>query len=691
VNNTFAVNETDRLLFITSMCFDLSVYDIFGMLAAGGSIVIVGGHDVFNVNRLPELIGQLGITFWDSVPTTLDFVTRSLERNGTFPTFPTLRLVFLSGDWIPVNLPLRIKSYFPNASTISLGGATEGTVWSNYYPIGKVNRNWKSIPYGKPIANNKFYILNEQLQPVPTGIAGELFIGGVGVARGYAGDSVKTATAFLPDPFDPQPGAMMYRTGDLGRMLQDGNMEFIGRKDTQVKIRGYRVELGEIESLIHKTSMTTQATVIAAKGADGLNRLVVYYVPGSALDKEILIDALKAHLPEYMVPSVWVKMDKLPLNSNGKIDRKALPDPDLKPAAEQEKAPPRTTTEIGMVEIWKEVLNIREIGIDDNFFELGGQSLLAVSISNDVETKLHKKFDIYSLFKYPTIRKLSAYIDAEHSKQKEKSYTSLVAIKTTGNKTPVYLVHGDGFNVANFGNLAAHIDPEQPLYTLQPHGHLPGDEPFDDMTAIARHYVDEMLMHNPDGPYAVVGYSFGGYVAAEMYKILVERNKKVCLLGIFDTNAENTEYNKPFLQRLPKKIKRQLPKLLFFMKQFARNPKEVIDYQALLIKKKIHRQDEAPAPMNDLEKRMHRIDEKHRIAFHHYLLTPFDGAVVLFRAAKRIYFVDDLKYLGWKKYAQRGVKVYDVPGDHKTMFLEPNVKTLAKALQDALDAKCGRH
>jgi non-ribosomal peptide synthetase component F len=171
--------------------------------------------------------------------------------------------VFLSGDWIPVNLPGKIRSVFPNAHVISLGGATEGTVWSNFYPIEHVEADWRSIPYGKPIDNNSFYILNEQLQPVPNGVVGELFIGGVGVARGYANDPVKTANAFFPDPFTDQWGGHMYRTGDLGRMLPDGNMEFIGRKDSQVKIRGHRVELGEIENVIRQNASVSKAIVPA--------------------------------------------------------------------------------------------------------------------------------------------------------------------------------------------------------------------------------------------------------------------------------------------------------------------------------------------------------------------------------------------------------------------------------------------
>ncbi|MEO6849554.1 MAG: amino acid adenylation domain-containing protein, partial [Mucilaginibacter sp.] len=224
VNTEFNVGEDDRLLFITSMCFDLSVYDIFGILASGGSLVIVEQQELMDVPKLKEMLQSYGITFWDSVPTTMDYLVRELEEHDTTYLQETLRIVFMSGDWIPVNLPDRIKQYFPKTRVISLGGATEGTIWSNYYPVEKVEASWSSIPYGRPMDNNFFYILNDQQQPVPIGVAGELYIGGVGVARGYANDPEKTAYSFVKDPFNTRLGGMMYRTGDLGRMLPGLNM-----------------------------------------------------------------------------------------------------------------------------------------------------------------------------------------------------------------------------------------------------------------------------------------------------------------------------------------------------------------------------------------------------------------------------------------------------------------------------------
>ena len=220
VNREFDVSQRDTLLFITSMCFDLSVYDIFGMLAAGGKIVIGKKEQIQNPKELSGLLLKEKVTFWDSVPSTMSYLISSLEEDGGEYIQENLRLVFMSGDWIAVNLPGRVKKFFPNARVISLGGATEGTVWSIYYPIEKVDEYQTSIPYGRPIDNNYFYILDDNQCVVPLGVAGELYIGGVGVARGYMNDEQRTKASFLQDRFRGTDGGMMYKTGDLGRMLQ---------------------------------------------------------------------------------------------------------------------------------------------------------------------------------------------------------------------------------------------------------------------------------------------------------------------------------------------------------------------------------------------------------------------------------------------------------------------------------------
>ncbi|HEX3045261.1 MAG TPA: amino acid adenylation domain-containing protein [Bacillota bacterium] len=404
VNREFQVNSQDTLLFITSMCFDLSVYDIFGTLAAGGRVVIARKEQVQNPAELTELLSKHRITFWDSVPSTMNYLVNTLADVGTDYVQEDLRLVFMSGDWIPVSLPERLARYFPNARTISLGGATEGTVWSIYYPIEKCvharSEFQTSIPYGRPIVNNYFYILDQNRNVVPKGVAGELYIGGVGVARGYMNDEEKTSAAFVKNRFIDSPRSeapprcererMMYRTGDLGRMLPDGNIEFLGRKDHQVKIRGYRVELGEIESKLLKHGAVKEAVVVDKTGADGNKYLCAYIVWHEEQTVATMREYLAGELPDYMIPTYYIAIERIPLTSNGKIDRKALPEPEGNIHTGVEYVAPRDPVEAGLAQIWQEILEVEKLGVNDNFFELGGHSLKATAMVS----KIHRQFDI---------------------------------------------------------------------------------------------------------------------------------------------------------------------------------------------------------------------------------------------------------------------------------------------------------
>jgi tyrocidine synthetase III len=412
VNTEYAVGPADRLLFITSMCFDLSVYDIFGMLAAGGCIVIATMDDVQDLRRMKQLLQDERISFWDTVPTTLNYLVTELGHSKESFAQHHLRVAFLSGDWIPVTLPDQARKFFPNVNIISLGGATEGTVWSNYFPIGEVHPSWMSIPYGKPITNNFFYILDEQLNPVPQGVTGELFIGGVGVSRGYINDEQKTNAAFMEDPFCKELGGRMYRTGDLGRMLPDGNMEFLGRKDFQVKIRGFRVELGEIEQVLSRFPGVQTVLVNAGQDHNGIKYLVAYYLGEDDFSKGNFTAFLGKHLPDYMIPSYFIRLDAFPLNTNGKIDRKALPMPKFGPLNAADMLLPRTPTEVVVAGIWSNILNKELFGVQDNFFTLGGHSLSASQAVARIQEEFHVPLKLRSIFLHPTVELLSSEIDA---------------------------------------------------------------------------------------------------------------------------------------------------------------------------------------------------------------------------------------------------------------------------------------
>jgi amino acid adenylation domain-containing protein len=411
VNRTHEVGPGDRLLFVTSLSFDLSVYDIFGSLAAGSTVHVASRADLRDPQRLAQMIVDDGITFWDSAPAALQRLAPLFPAAGA--ETGRLRLVFLSGDWIPLTLPDQVRAAFPNAKVVSLGGATEGTVWSNVYAVGRVEPHWASIPYGRPIPNSQYHITDAHLNPCPVGVSGELFIAGECLAVGYS-DPALTAERFIPNPFSVEPGARMYRTGDRARYWADGNIEFLGRIDHQVKVRGFRIELGEIEVVLSQHPAVREALAQVREVA-GEKQLVAYFAPRTtpAPSAAELRGFIKDKLPDYMLPSWFVVLDAIPLTPNGKVDRAALPAPErsqLEPGADFE--PPRTPVEERLAELWAGLLGRERIGREDNFFELGGHSLLATQVISGLRESFSVELPLRSLFEEPTVAGLAATVEA---------------------------------------------------------------------------------------------------------------------------------------------------------------------------------------------------------------------------------------------------------------------------------------
>lgn len=405
VNGKFGVNEKDRLFFITSLCFDLSVYDVFGMFMAGGAIDIIPEEDVRRPESWPGRMADSGITIWDSAPAALAQCMPFFEKHAG-PKAP-VRLFLLSGDWIPLPLPGELKRTFSDCRVVALGGATEACIWSNYYEVDDTDPNWLSIPYGKPIRGARYYILDRELKPSPIGARGELFIGGECLAQGYHSDEL-TRDRFLPDPFAANPSGRMYRTGDMAKLWPDGTIEFLGRADHQVKIRGFRVELGEIQAKLLAHPDVRQCIVVDCRDGSGQRALCAYYTAQEELQVRMLRQYLSAELPSYMIPSYFIRLEAIPVTSNGKVDRAALPEPLAMVRSDAAYEPPANEIEAELVEIWKQLLEIETVGVKDNFFELGGHSLLAVKLEIEMEQRglVISPEDFQQCY---TIRDLSAY------------------------------------------------------------------------------------------------------------------------------------------------------------------------------------------------------------------------------------------------------------------------------------------
>jgi amino acid adenylation domain-containing protein len=408
----FELTPEDRVIGLSAFTFDLSVYDVFATLGAGATLVLPPHSATPDPQAWGEAVKTQGVTVWNSVPALLDMAIEHLGEAAA-AHLATLRLVLLSGDWIPVSLPARLKSAVPTVQLVSLGGATEASIWSNYFVVDEVDPSWKSIPYGWPLSNQTFHVLDADLQPVPTWGVGELYIGGVGLAKGYHGDPVRTAERFV---VHPATGERLYRTGDLGRYQPSGCLEFLGRNDGQVKIRGFRIELGEIDAALERCAGVSAAATVVRRANEPDAQLLGFFVPDRLgpvpASPEALRRQLEQVLPSVMVPSLLVEIERLPVTSNGKVDRAALANQVLDEGDGIARAAPRDERERRLAALWSQLLGVPSPGIHDSFFALGGTSLSAVRLLRMVEQAFGQRPPLASMLRHATIASQAALLAA---------------------------------------------------------------------------------------------------------------------------------------------------------------------------------------------------------------------------------------------------------------------------------------
>lgn len=410
INARFDISSSDACLAISNMHFDLSVYDVFGLLAAGGKIVIPDADKVKDPGHWAELLDKENITVWNSVPAFAEMLYEGRDKLKN----NSLRLMLLSGDWISTSLPERIREIYADIRFVSLGGATEASIWSNIYEVEEsVPKDWKSIPYGKPLSNQRYYILDDHLKNRPDWTPGHIFIGGKGVALGYLNDKEKTSAKFITNP---DTGEYMYDTGDMGRYWSDGNIEFLGRNDNQIKINGYRVEIGEVESKLNSVDKVSDGKVIFRNGL-----LIAFFRYEGVFDdneQELLKNELYKMLPAYMVPRKLVRLEAYPLTPNGKIDNKKLFElsQDVCTIGERTNGKALTTeTEQKLADVWSKVLGYSPVYADDDFFMLGGDSLKAIYLVNGIKKSLAKDISVKAVFTSTVLSNLAVVIEQEES------------------------------------------------------------------------------------------------------------------------------------------------------------------------------------------------------------------------------------------------------------------------------------
>jgi amino acid adenylation domain-containing protein len=533
VSRTFRVGRGDRLLFVTSPCFDLSVYDTFGALGAGATVIIATQAVLKDPTTLVSEIIHRRITIWDSAPAALARLV---------PLFPaslrstSLRLTMLSGDWIPLTLPDAVRNAFPGCEVMSLGGATEAAIWSNWFSIGAIDPRWTSIPYGRPIQNSRYHVLDRRLQPVPVGVAGDLYIGGDCLAQGYLNRPELTSERFIPDPFSSS-GERLYKTGDLARYCESGDLEFLGRADFQVKIRGFRVELGEVEAALLAQPGVREAACMAHPDSSGQRALVAYLVAeeGARLDEDSLRGALGRSLPDFMLPSHFIFLDAMPVSSNGKLDRKALPNPTMRSNRVAFVAP-KTAKEIAMLRIFEQVLEKKPLGIADDFFANGGHSLLAVTLMSKIKSELGLDLRLSLLLEYSTVEKLLTAIAQPSANPKSR----LIELRPGDDKRCLFMIHdGDGETLL-YRTLAGLIPRGIPVYGVAPLGRDRLPMVHASVEAMASSYLREIRGRQPEGPYFLGGLCAGGVIAYEIAHQL-ERAGEETFVGLVEAAPPNAK------------------------------------------------------------------------------------------------------------------------------------------------------
>ena len=583
----------ERFLLLSSISFDSSVAGIFGTLCRGGTLYIPEQQKYRDVRYLADLIDSCRISQILAIPSLYDHLLKFHPEKIT-----SLSTIIVAGETCEQDLVQAHQSYLPTAKLFNEYGPTEATVWSTVYKCNDAEST-APVPIGRPIGNTTIFVLDKKLRQVPPGVAGELYLGGASISPGYLNRPKQSADRFIDIELKGLETQRVYKTGDLVRFLDDGELQFLGRNDEQIKLRGYRIELGEIESALKKLPAIQQAAIVPKRDPNrslrqaalselrnpspiiGLSAFIS--LEGEEkLNTTLLKSSLAKILPEFMIPSDFIVLDSLPLNPNGKVDRASLPDPtSITDQSRAQGIPPGTALEKEIAAIWGDVLGIDKIYMSDNFFDLGGHSLMAVKLFARIKNKTGIDLPLATLFASPTLRDLVTEIERERtSRSKSKKETPLrfekanspsnrtaplgtqkaanrwdviVPIRAEGSLPPLFLLHAVFGNILNYSIMLPYLDKRQPVYALQAVGLDGISVPYQNLDQMMARYLQEVKRIQPHGPYLLAGLSFGGLLALELAELLIKKGDRVDFVGMFDTVIPppiaarlNVETVKPF-------------------------------------------------------------------------------------------------------------------------------------------------
>jgi amino acid adenylation domain-containing protein len=739
---SFTVPHPARTLQFSSPSFDVSFQEIFSTWCSGGSLILIADDLRRDPAALLRFLNDNAIERLFLPFVALQQIAEVLQEQGTPPRH--LCEIITAGEQLRVTQA--IASWLGDSPECTLHnhyGPSESHVVTTFTLHGPPGE-WPALPpIGRPIANTGIYLLDARMQPVPIGVPGELYISGANLARGYLDRPNLTAEKFVPNPFAIAKNKeqrtenkdqticnlqsaicnRLYKTGDLARYLPDGNIEFLGRADTQVKLRGYRIELGEVEAALEQHPRVREAVVVAREDTPGEKRLVAYFVPSQAqrtenkeqgderpetsrqadrqadqsaevsiLNSQFSISELRAflqeRLPGYMVPAVFAALETWPLTPSGKVDRRALPAPEQSAVERQDSyVAPRDTLELELARMWEELLGVQSIGIRDSFFDLGGHSLLVVRLISRMQKQFGQSPPLSALFQEATVEHLARTL---RGRAGPLSRSPLVGLRPAGTKKPFFCVHPGAGNVLCYLELAHRLGADQPFYGLQAAGIEGEQPPRTQVEEMAAAYLDALRAVQPEGPYLLGGWSFGGLVAFEMARQLHIQGQEIGLLALIDSYAPPPD---------PEPAGDDVGLLAWFAYDLARRfgkepPVSADDLRRVSPERRLpyllelaQAADILPA---DIDERQIRgaieVFTANMRAMRSYWPPTYAGRVTLLRAGEIAPGEPPEPTLGWGAVALGGVEVFDIAGDHYTIVSPPHVQALAERLGACIDA-----
>ena len=677
MQNQPGLTNQNTLLAVTSLSFDIAAMELFLPLIVGAKLVVVSREVATDGTQLLTLLN--GATALQATPATWRLLLEAGWQG-------TERLkVLCGGESLSRDLANQLRSR--GATVWNLYGPTETTIWSTTYNVDSDG----SVKIGRPIANTQIYLLDSHLQPAPIGVNSEMYIGGAGLARGYLNRPELTDEKFIPNPFSKEPRSRLYKTGDLARYLPDGNIECLGRIDNQVKIRGFRIELGEIEAVLSQHPAVQQTVVIAWEDTPADKRLVAYLVKTMPSEQELAIadlrSFLKEKLPDYMVPSAFVILDALPLTPNGKVDRRALPAPDLERLKLERLVAPQDLLELQLTKIWEQVLGIQPIGVQDNFFELGGHSLLAARLLAEINKAFNQNLPLATIFQAQTVEQLVSILRCSGW---SPPCPSMVVIQPGSSQPPLFAIHVLGRGLEFYRPLVRYLERSQPIYGLSTQIMDEKQAPPNRVEELAAFYIKEMRTFQPNGPYFLVGVSFGGAVAFEIAQQLDTQGQKVALLGLIDTYGPAAIKQLPKRERVSRLIKllqyRHTDVLLEKVKANWKGKIENLNFFLCGIYCKFYLSIGRPLPdyLQDFT-----YEQANDNALKNYVPQVYPGRVTLFKGIDAATKVDSK--LGWGGLAAEGIEIHNIPSSHLGMLKEPYVRVLGEKLKACLEQAQANH